>query len=67
MAVITPCGIEMKVGQTWVEVDTRFTRQVTIVGFHEQSQRVTIKFAKVTTAALRRFHGKRGGYRWVRD
>ncbi|KQW19732.1 MULTISPECIES: hypothetical protein [Pseudomonas] len=58
--------MSIEVGQTWREVDPRFERRVTVVGFCEESGKVKIECAgKVTKAKRERFNGKRGGYELV--
>lgn len=63
--MITPSGVTLEVGQVWEELYKEPPhRRVTIVGFG-RNEYVRIKFVRVTEAQLRRFNGKRGGYRYV--
>ena len=63
----TPCGIEIKVGQQWKELDPRMYRTVTIVGIYPEMGRRPIVVRNNTNKrlsynAVNRFNGKRGGY-----
>jgi hypothetical protein len=64
----SPCGIEIKIGQKWREMDTRFwtsQRIVEVVGYDPHLKRVQIQNVRITWASLHRFHGKNGGYKYV--
>ena len=78
--MIAPCGIEVKVGQVWEEVDPRHPIRKKVVGFTTKSREVwpgywvdvpAVELAsetgRKTTAQLLRFHRKRGGYRLVKE
>ena len=70
--MISPCGIEIKVGQEWEEIDPRYKTPTKkyIVAVHEHSELVTIsnvQNGRTTIAMLKRFNGKRGGYRLVKE
>ena len=65
---MSPCGIEIKVGQRWRELDPRANRVVKIVGIYPQMSRRPIAVRSTTTGRLAyndtgRFTGKRGGYK----
>jgi hypothetical protein len=56
------------VGQTWEEVDPRITPPRRVLIQHISNERVAItsdRTTRVTWAKLSRFHGKRGGYRYI--
>lgn len=71
--MMSPCGIEIEVGQVWQEVDPRFERLVEVIhsGFTNNAaagvyQIVQIRcHGRTTKAKLSRFTGKRGGYKLV--
>jgi hypothetical protein len=63
--MITPTGIEIKVGQRWRENDRRFSRVVEVVGIDTEKQKIQVKYVRTTTASLSRFNGKYGGYSLV--
>lgn len=68
--VVTPCGIELAIGQTWEEVGHRQHRTVLIAEIPTQQEgfdsRILISCChRITKAQLKRFNGKRGGYRFV--
>ncbi len=57
----TPLGIVLEVGQQWKEVDPRFDRYVKVTAWNQMEEKVQLNGR--TWASLRRFNGKRGGYR----
>lgn len=57
--------MEVKVGQTWREVDPRFQRMVKVVGFCASGKVIIETGGKKTKAKRDRFSGKRGGYELV--
>lgn len=59
----TPLGIALQEGQRWQECDNRFTRIVVVTSWNEEKQRVQLNGR--TWAHIKRFHGKRGGYKPV--
>jgi hypothetical protein len=77
--MMAPCGIELRIGQVWRqcedwtttaqrERDGRFTRLITVLNWDEDTESVTIGSGRrKSTAALRRFSGKAGGYEWKRN
>ena len=70
--MIAPCGIEIKVGQVWEEVDPRQIWQRKVLGFGTlknagKVQLVGTDSGRISYALLGRFNGKRGGYRLVKE
>lgn len=65
IGVTTPMGIRLQIGQRWQEVDSRFTRYVTVIGFDFTKKKVHIKHGRKTWAKLERFNGKAHGYIFV--
>ena len=72
--VIAPCGVEVKVGQIWQEVDPRHfvDRRVVSIdviggGTTGYVYTVGVDTGVKTRCNIKRFHGKRGGYRLVKD
>jgi len=76
----SPCGIQIKIGQVWEDVDPRHPRQVSVVGFCEVTSyvwgtgnmrvpavRIKSESGRTTTAQVSRFNGKRSGYRLVAE
>lgn len=69
---MAPSGDEVNIGQTWEEVDSRFTRRVTVIALDHFGPAL-IPHVRLgggmrrTWARLDRFTGKRGGYRLVTD
>jgi len=64
--MMTPNGIEIKVGQRWRELDKRYSsRIVEVLHIDEENKKVVIRRGRTTTASLRRFNGKSGGYELV--
>ena len=73
-----PCGVEIKIGQKWREMDKRFDRTVFVVGFEHGLRRghvadwvqiapsVNLRMF-ATWARLWRFNGKSGGYKLEKD
>jgi hypothetical protein len=69
-------GMNVKPGQIWREVDTRFSRYVLIVSVFEDGKRVVMhtvnertheKAGPTTKASMARFTGKHGGYELVKE
>ena len=64
-----PCGIEIKVGQTWKVVGRRLGATFEIVGFERGAGYCTEVWVKPSTlnfhqiAKVADFTGKRGGYK----
>ena len=64
----TPSGVDLEIGQTWEEMDSRWPqdhRKVKVLGWKEVNGEIKVNiwgFVK-TWAKLSRFHGKNGGYR----
>ncbi len=58
-----PSGDVLAVGQRWKEVDPRCVRSIEVVGWDESGTRISIRGARMTTANIKRFTGKRGGYK----
>lgn len=72
--------VNITIGQIWKECDNRFERYVRVVGFYELGnigERVLLRTVyltgeevpnrpKITKASFDRFHGKHGGYKFVR-
>lgn len=70
--MIAPCGIEIKVGQVWQEVDPRheWIRQVIGFGTGRNAGKVElagIESGRVSYARPDRFNGKRSGYKLVKE
>ena len=69
--IVAPCGIELKVGQVWHEVDPRFDRNVVIVGIYPLMPRSiavrNVKTKRLAYNSVKRFTNKSGGYKLVRD
>ena len=76
--MMSPCGIEIKVGQVWQEVDPRLHREVVVVSIdpvwinkNGSLGMVTISpyglKSMYTKARLERFNGKRSGYKLVKE
>jgi hypothetical protein len=70
--MITPCGIEIAIGQRWQEVDPRFERIVRVTNTDNVSEKVQIepymiggRGSGARWAKLSRFNGKRTGYKLV--
>jgi hypothetical protein len=63
----TPCGIELRAGQRWKELDKRyFERIVSVVDWDEPKGTVRIMRAgRITRANVKRFSAKSGGYEFV--
>lgn len=68
---LTPCGIELNVGQVWREVDPRFTREVVVLEIAPKNGDVRTRNVahggRGRWSKLSRFHGKRGGYAFVKE
>lgn len=61
---------EIKIGQKWQEVDTRFIRIIEVIGFCDKTGKVICKTiepagGRKTKAMKERFNGKRGCYKLI--
>jgi len=69
--VFTPEGVEIKIGQIWLDLDTRFTpRKIQILAIDEKSGKVSAKSGtsgKVTRISIKRLKYRSSGYRLLED
>lgn len=54
-----------EIGDTWEEIDNRFTQTRLVTILQVVNQRVQIQYVRKTWANIQRFNGKNGGYRFV--